>query len=164
MAMAMFVAMLHVLLHARVWYWFSEGGSPESVNYAVKRYAVFITVANSLESLTWAYGCSLPQDSEWRPWVILVGIILNLRLPRGFMPNDFHAACSKRGVLFILLLGYNIQSIVGVASPYFNYWEPSWDQYTFLFLSCFLLFMVSLCAYNYADYLDMSSQFWCSFS
>mmetsp|Transcript_19548 Transcript_19548/g.32033 ORF Transcript_19548/g.32033 Transcript_19548/m.32033 type:complete len:615 (-) Transcript_19548:2571-4415(-) len=144
MAMAMFVAMLHVLLHARVWYWFSEGGSPESVNYAVKRYAVFITVANSLESLTWAYGCSLPQDSEWRPWVILVGIILNLRLPRGFMPNDFHAACSKRGVLFILLLGYNIQSIVGVASPYFNYWEPSWDQYTFLFLSCFLLFMIKL--------------------
>jgi len=144
MGMAMFVAMLHVLLHARVWYWFSEGGPPESVNYAVKRYAVFITAANFLESLTWAYGCSLPQDSEWRPWVVLVGIILNLRLPRGFMPNDFHAACSKRGVLFILLLGFNIQSIVGVASPYFNYWEPSWDQYIFLFLSCFLLFMIKL--------------------
>jgi len=92
MGMAMFVAMLHVLLHARVWYWFSEGGPPESVNHAVKRYAV----------------------------------------------------CSKRGVLFILLLGFNIQSIVGVASPYFNYWEPSWDQYTFLFLSCFLLFMIKL--------------------
>lgn len=144
MAMAMFVAMLHALLHARVWYWFSEGGPPGSVNYAVKRYAVFITAANSLESLTWAFGCFLPQESEWRPWVILVGIILNLRLPRGFMPNDFHAACSKRGVLFILLLGFNIQSIVGVAAPYFIYWEPSWDQYTFLFLSCFLLFMIKL--------------------
>ena len=144
MFMAMFVAFLHVLLHARVWYWFSEGGPPESVNYAVKRYAVFITAANSLESLTWAFGCYLPQDSEWRPCIILVGIIMNLRLPRGFMPNDFHAACSKRGVLFILLLGYNIQSIVGVAAPYFDYWEPSWDQYAFVFLACFLLFMIKL--------------------
>ena len=32
------------------------------------------------------------------------------------------AACSKRGVVFILLLGFNLQSIVGVVSPYFNYW------------------------------------------
>lgn len=144
MGMAMLVSMLHVLLHLRVWYWFNEGGPPESVNYSVKRYAVFITIANSLESVTWGIGCLLPQDSEWRPWVILIGIILNLRLPRGFMPNDFHAACSKRGVLFILLLGFMLQSIVGVASPYFNYWSPSWDQYLFLFLSCFLLFMIKL--------------------
>lgn len=75
---------------------------------------------------------------------MLVGIFLNLRLPRGFMPNDFHAACSKRGVLFILLLGYSIQSIVGVATPYFDYWEPTWDQYAFVFLACFLLFMIKL--------------------
>ena len=30
------------------------------------------------------------------------------------------------------------------SSPYFNYWDPSWDQYAFLFLSCFLLFMIKL--------------------
>lgn len=46
--------------------------------------------------------------------------------------------------MFILLLGFNLQSIVGVASPYFNYWDPSWDQYAFLFLACFLLFMIKL--------------------
>ena len=69
-----------------------------------------------------------------------VGILLNFRSPSGIMPNDFHgeltqhadghfvkmphpqcalnllaAACSKRGVLFILLLGFNLQSVVGVA-------------------------------------------------
>lgn len=60
------------------------------------------------------------------------------------MPNDFHAACSKRGVLFILLLGFNLQSIVGVASPYFVYWDPSFDQYAFLFLACFLLYTIKL--------------------
>jgi hypothetical protein len=54
------------------------------------------------------------------------------------------AACSKRGVLFILLLGFNLQSIVGDAFAYFNYWSPSWDQYAFLFLACFLLFMIKL--------------------
>ena len=40
----------------------------------------------------------------------------------------FAAACSKRGVLFILLLGFNLQSILITASPFFNYWEPTWDQ------------------------------------
>mmetsp|Transcript_23426 Transcript_23426/g.44471 ORF Transcript_23426/g.44471 Transcript_23426/m.44471 type:complete len:339 (-) Transcript_23426:465-1481(-) len=99
---------------------------------------------NTLEIITWGVGMRLPNESAFRPWIFLIGILLNLRLPRGFMPNDFHAACSKRGVLFILLLGFNLQSIVGVASPYFNYWEPSWDQYAFLFLACFLLFMIKL--------------------
>jgi len=144
MGMAAFVAALHAALHGRVWYWFREGGEPDSVNYSVKRYAVFITVMNTLEIITWGVGMWLPNESAFRPWIFLIGILLNLRLPRGFMPNDFHAACSKRGVLFILLLGFNLQSIVGVASPYFNYWEPSWDQYAFLFLACFLLFMIKL--------------------
>ena len=56
----------------------------------------------------------------------------------------YAAACSKRGVLFILLLGFNLQSIVGDAFAFFNYWEPSWEQYSFLFLACFLLFMIKL--------------------
>eukprot|EP00581_Thalassiosira_minuscula_P006548 CAMPEP_0183742494 /NCGR_PEP_ID=MMETSP0737-20130205/64726_1 /TAXON_ID=385413 /ORGANISM="Thalassiosira miniscula, Strain CCMP1093" /LENGTH=625 /DNA_ID=CAMNT_0025978081 /DNA_START=167 /DNA_END=2044 /DNA_ORIENTATION=+ len=148
MGVAMFVAILHVALHARVWYWFRDaGGAPnmgDNVNASVKQYAIFITVMNLLEASNWAVGISLENENAWRPWIFLIGILLNLRLPRGFMPNDFHAACSKRGVLFILLLGFNLQSIVGVASPYFNYWDPTWDQYAFLFLACFLLFMIKL--------------------
>ncbi|KAL7539526.1 hypothetical protein ACHAWF_006435 [Thalassiosira exigua] len=145
MGTAGFVASLHALLHARVWWWFRDAGGEEgSVNDNVRRYAIFITVANVMEAINWAVGMALPDDHAWRPWTFLVGIALNLRLPREFMPNDFHAACSKRGVLFILLLGFNLQSIVGVASPYFNYWDPTWDQYTFLFLACFLLFMIKL--------------------
>ena len=34
--------------------------------------------------------------------------------------------------------------MVVVASTFFAYWEPSWDQYAFLFLACFLLFMIKL--------------------
>lgn len=67
-----------------------------------------------------------------------------MRLPQAYMASDFHAACSKRGVLFILLLGFNLQSIVVIASPYFNYWNPTWDQYAFLFLCCILLFAIKL--------------------
>jgi hypothetical protein len=144
MAVAAFVALLHMLLHARVWFWFKEGGQVNSVNWSVKRYAVFTTIMNILEATTWFVGMSLPLESEWRGWVFLVGILLNMRLPRGFMPNDFHAACSKRGVLFILLLGFNLQSILVVASPYFQYWDPTIDQYTFVFLACFLMFMIKL--------------------
>lgn len=144
MAVAGFVALLHMLLHARVWYWFKEGGQVNSVNWSVKRYAVFTTTMNMLEAAVWCVGMSLPLESTWRGWVFLVGIVLNMRLPRGFMPNDFHAACSKRGVLFILLLGFNLQSILVVASPYFQYWDPTTSQYAFVFLACFLLFMIKL--------------------
>lgn len=144
MAVAGFVALLHMLLHCRVWYWFKEGGPVNSVNWSVKRYAVFTTIMNMLEAANWCVGMSLPLESTWREWVFLVGILLNLRLPRGFMPNDFHAACSKRGVLFILLLGFNLQSILVTASPYFQYWDPTTAQYTFVFLACFLLFMIKL--------------------
>ena len=90
MGVAAFVALLHVALHARVWYWFAAGGEEESVNYAVKRYAVFITLMNSIEVIIWGVGMGLPNESTWRGWIFLVGILLNLRLPRGFMPNDFH--------------------------------------------------------------------------
>ena len=111
MGVAMFVAFLHVALHARVWYWFnyatvwngsndgSNGGSgrqqqqdyeDNSINQSVKRYAIFIAVMNTLEMIKWAVGMSLPNESRWRPWIFFVGFVLNLRLPRGFMPNDFH--------------------------------------------------------------------------
>lgn len=133
-----------MMLHARVWYWFKDGGQMNTVNWSVKRYAVFTTIMNVIEAINWFIGMSLPLESDWRGWVFLSGILLNMRLPRGFMPNDFHAACSKRGVLFILLLGFNLQSILVVASPYFSYWDPTIDQYTFVFMACILLFMIKL--------------------
>lgn len=54
------------------------------------------------------------------------------------------AACSKRGVLFILTLGFIMQSIVLVASPFFDYQTPSIEQFFFLGLPCFLLFCIKL--------------------
>ena len=144
MGVAGFVALLHMMLHIRVWFWFNDGGEVNTVNWSVKRYAVFTTIMNLFEATCWGVGLSLPLESKWRGWVFLFGILLSMRLPRGFMPNDFHSACSKRGVLFILLLGFNLQSILVVASPYFQYWEPSIDQYMFVFLACFLMFMIKL--------------------
>lgn len=109
MGVAMFVAFLHVMLHGRVWFWFNhatvwkntnsnlpgreeeeEEDDNTSIHSSVKRYAIFITVMNTLEIINWAVGMSLPNESQWRPWVFFMGFILNLRLPRGFMPNDFH--------------------------------------------------------------------------
>lgn len=54
------------------------------------------------------------------------------------------AASSKRGVLFILLLGFLLQSIVTIAAPWFEYDSPSTDQYLFLGTSCFLLYCIKL--------------------
>jgi hypothetical protein len=54
------------------------------------------------------------------------------------------AACSKRGVLFILLLGFILQKIVIVASPFFDYQMPTSEQYFFLGMVCFLLFCIKL--------------------
>ncbi len=56
----------------------------------------------------------------------------------------FKAACSKRGVLFILTLGFIIQSIILVASPFFDYQTPNIEQFFFLGLPCFLLFCIKL--------------------
>jgi hypothetical protein len=100
MGVAMFVAFLHVALHARVWYWFnhatvwsnssSSSGQQEDVDSSVKRYAIFIAVMNTLEMINWGVGIHLPNESHWKPWIFFLGFVLNLRLPRGFMPNDFH--------------------------------------------------------------------------
>ena len=54
------------------------------------------------------------------------------------------AACSKRGVLFILLLGFLLQSIVVVASEFFEYDTPTGEQYAFLGSSCLVLFCIKL--------------------
>mmetsp|Transcript_11770 Transcript_11770/g.13689 ORF Transcript_11770/g.13689 Transcript_11770/m.13689 type:complete len:654 (+) Transcript_11770:177-2138(+) len=144
MVVALFVALLHFLLHFRVWYWFVDV-SPNSELIAVKDYALYVMLGTSLESLTWIVGISLSeQNSKWRWIVFVTAIVFSFRLPRTFLPNDFHAACSKRGVLFILTLGFILQSIVLVASPFFDYQTPSAEQFFFLGLPCFLLFCIKL--------------------
>ena len=115
MGMAMFVAFLHGMLHARVWYWFNsnsatngdeEGGDcvaeeEAEVRNSVKRYAIFTTAMNTLEMINWGVGMTLPLDSTMRGWIFLFGIVLNLRLPRSFMPNDFHG---KLQILFRVMI------------------------------------------------------------
>jgi len=54
------------------------------------------------------------------------------------------AACTKRGVLFILLLGFVMQSIVVIASEFFAYLTPSWEQYSFIGTCCLILFCIKL--------------------
>jgi hypothetical protein len=54
------------------------------------------------------------------------------------------AACSKRGVLFILLLGFLLQSVVVVASEFFAYETPSLEQYSFIGAVCLLFFCIKL--------------------
>ena len=180
MIMAAFVAGLHFLLHARVFYWFRDVDA-RSEMYRVQEYAVYIMVMTGLEFLTWLFGILyLEQDSPFKALVFLVAILLSFRIPRTFLSNDFHAACSKRGVLFILLLGFIIQSIVLVASPFFDYqglpryvgllYEmsnlvvferscsnllvKSMEQYCFLGLSCFLLFCIKLLYVDDSSSLD----------
>jgi hypothetical protein len=146
MGVAMFVALLHAVLYIRVWCWFYN--AEDTVNLSVKKYAILNTIMNTLEAITYGVGIVLhnhPNGGDWRKYIFLIGVILNIRLPvNAIMPNDFHTACRKRGVLFILLLGFNLQSILTTASPFFNYWEPSFTQYAFLFLECLLLFMIKL--------------------
>jgi len=54
------------------------------------------------------------------------------------------AACSQRGVLFILLLGFLLQSIVVVASEFFEYQTPTLSHYAFIGAACLLLFCIKL--------------------
>lgn len=144
MIVAAFVALLHFCLHLRVWYWFRDV-SPFSEMICVKQYAQYVMALTAMEFLTWMVGIiSLSQTSSLRAYIFLIAILLSFRVPRTFLPNDFHAACSKRGVLFILLLGFVLQSIVLVASPFFDYQMPSSEQYCFLGLVCFLLFCIKL--------------------
>mmetsp|Transcript_2174 Transcript_2174/g.4002 ORF Transcript_2174/g.4002 Transcript_2174/m.4002 type:complete len:642 (+) Transcript_2174:694-2619(+) len=144
MIVAAFIAMLHFLLHLRVWYWFRDV-SQFSEMICVKQYAQYVMALTALEFLTWVVGIiSLSETSSLRAYIFLIAIILSFRVPRSFLPNDFHAACSKRGVLFILLLGFVMQSIVLVAFPFFYYQMPNSEQYCFLGLVCFLLFCIKL--------------------
>ena len=67
--------------------------------------------------------------------------LTSLSHPEHTLPT---AACSKRGVLFILLLGFLMQSIVVVSSAFFEYESPSWGQYSFVGACCLILFCIKL--------------------
>ncbi len=70
--------------------WFRDV-SQDSELVSVKEYALYIMMLTGLESLTWVIGlCVLSQDSTWRWLVFVIAIILSFRLPRSFLPNDFH--------------------------------------------------------------------------
>ena len=63
------------------------------------------------------------------------------------------AACSKRGVLFILLLGFLLQSIIVVASEFFTYQTPTLEDYGFIGAACMMLFCMKLLYVDDADIL-----------
>ena len=90
MGTACFVSLLHAALHARVYWWFRGADREGTVNHNVRRYAVFITTMNALEAVTWGAGMVMDGDSGYRGWVFLLAILLNMRLPQGILPNDFH--------------------------------------------------------------------------
>lgn len=54
------------------------------------------------------------------------------------------AACSKRGVLFILLMGFLLQSLVASASKFFDYQTPTLEDYGFIGAACLLFFCIKL--------------------
>lgn len=188
MKMAMFVSILHFLLHLRVYQWFKD--TPDSSNlHAVRQYAILIMTMTSLESITWIIGINFVSE-DYRYIVFIIGILFSIRIPRSFLQNDFHgkerlsrklvsqretnpchitttffiiviletkiyhlylhffgyhtAACSKRGVLFIVLLGFVLQNIFLVATPFFTYSVPTMEQYVFLTSAILLLFCIKL--------------------
>ena len=74
----------------RVWYWFYDV-IPTSELVAVKDYSIYIMTLTGLESFAWAFGILvLGQESKWRWLIFLIAIGLSFRVPRTFLPNDFH--------------------------------------------------------------------------
>jgi Bacterial low temperature requirement A protein (LtrA) len=157
MGMAAFVAALHCLLHVRVYITMASTTTATTTATTttttatpplyrhVQHYAIFNIVMNLLETSVWCGGIFV-LDKDWPfRWLIFVaGVLLALRVPRAFLANDFHAACSKRGVLFILLLGFLLQSIVVVASEFFTYQTPTIEHYAFVGAACLMLYCIKL--------------------
>lgn len=75
---------------------------------------------------------------------LLCMIRSNLSLPILTFSLSNAAACTKRGVLFILLLGFLLQSVVVVATTFFEYDTPNWEQYSFIGAACLMLFCIKL--------------------
>ena len=89
MYMAAFVAGLHFLLYVRVALTMRESG--QAMADAVTSYAVFNMIMNFLEMATWLVGALVfSPDWEYRWAIFLGGIVLSVRAPQAFLPNDFH--------------------------------------------------------------------------
>lgn len=89
MYMAAFVAGLHFLQHVRVTLTMRSSG--DALAQAVTNYAVFNMIMNFLEMCTWLVGALVfPPDWPYRWLIFLAGILLALRAPQAFLPNDFH--------------------------------------------------------------------------
>jgi len=142
MIMAAFCSSMHLCLMGRVLWWYNDA-EVHSVEHHVKRYAIYNIIMNFLEAISWTIGIFYVTPS-YRWIVFLIGILMGLRIPRSILNNDFHAANSQRGVLFILLLGFMLQSVVGVATGFFEYDTPNWKQYSFIGSTCLLLFCIKL--------------------
>jgi hypothetical protein len=92
MGVAAFVACLHFVLHLRVLRWFHDA-APHSNILGVRDYALLIMVLTFLEACTWFVGIFfVPKTSPHQDVVFLLGILFSLRIPRTFLPNDFHGA------------------------------------------------------------------------
>lgn len=142
MVMAAFCCTMHLCLMVRVLCWY-KGAETSSVEYHVKQYALFNIIMNLTETITWVVGI-LFVSPTYRWIIFLVGVILALRIPRSILSDDFHAANSQRGVLFILLLGFLLQSVVVVATDFFKYDNPDFKQCSFIGGTCLLLFCIKL--------------------
>lgn len=143
MMMAGFVAILHMVLHLRVALWF-RSADLDSIEYQAKKHAMFSVLMTLCETATWTAGIFLPAVLESRWIIFLVGISCSIARIRRTLPCDFHAASSKRGVLFILLVGFLLQSVVVVASPFFEYQSPNLEQYYFIGACGLMLYCIKL--------------------
>jgi hypothetical protein len=90
MIVAAFVALLHFLLHVRVFLWFRDTDRASEL-YAVKTYATFNMCMTSLEAIIWLVGIfAFPEDYDKRGCIFFAGILCSLRIPKAFLANDFH--------------------------------------------------------------------------
>lgn len=91
MIMAAFCTSMHLYLMIRVLWWYKDAHPDNTVEYNVKRYAVFNVVMNLAEAATWIAGV-LVVSPENRWMVFVGGVIMALRVPRSILSNDFHGA------------------------------------------------------------------------
>jgi hypothetical protein len=86
--MAAFCSALHCALMGRV-FWWHRTAEPNTLDGTVKSYALFNTLMNFLETVTWISGITLvPRDYRWITFTL--GVLLALRIPRAYLSNDFH--------------------------------------------------------------------------
>jgi hypothetical protein len=142
LACAAFCAGLHALLHVRV---AITGDPSNALSQHVAAYAMLNIVLFTVEMVLYLIAILVFDVAYHYRWLlVLAALISSMRVPRAFLANDFHAACSQRSVLFILLLGFLLQSVVVVASEFFSYQTPSLQDYAFLGAACLLFFCIKL--------------------